>query len=135
MVLTPNGKGYPSVLIWSNGKPKRVLIHRLVAREFVGLPPSAIHQVNHKDGDRENNRADNLEWVTPEENRRHYIDVLGHLLNGEKHPMAKLTNSEVHTIKTKLRDGEKRKDIAELYRVNRATIDAIATGRLWGFVQ
>lgn len=48
-------------------------VHRLVARVFHGPPPSAAHtQVNHLDGDRANNRVDNLEYVTPSENSTHW---------------------------------------------------------------
>lgn len=47
-------------------------IHRIVARTFLGPPPSPDHtQVNHKDGDPANNHVDNLEYVTPGENVRH----------------------------------------------------------------
>ena len=51
---------------------KNYLVHRLVARAFHGPPPTAEHkQVNHLDGNREKNRADNLEYVTRSENLRH----------------------------------------------------------------
>ena len=51
------------------------LVHRLVAFAFVG-PPSSTYRshVNHKDGDKENNAIANLEYVTPAENRAHYLD-------------------------------------------------------------
>ena len=47
-------------------------VHRLVAHAFLELPQSeAAWQVNHIDGNRSNNRKDNLEWVTRSENVRH----------------------------------------------------------------
>jgi len=47
-------------------------VHRLVAEAFLGDPPSLQHcQVNHKDGDRDNNRVTNLEYVTRSQNIRH----------------------------------------------------------------
>ena len=57
-----------------HGKYHRV--HRLVALAFLPPPPSEKHtQVNHEDGDRGNNRADNLEWVTPSENTKHSYET------------------------------------------------------------
>ena len=53
-----------------NGKTHKV--HRLVAKAFLPPPPSEKHtQVNHKDNNPANNRADNLEWVTRSENIQH----------------------------------------------------------------
>lgn len=69
------GSGYQE-LILLNGERKPKLLHRLVAEAFI---PNAHgkKEVNHKDGDKFNNRADNLEWVTPSENQMHSHRVLG----------------------------------------------------------
>ena len=49
-------------------------VHRLVAAAFLGPPPSeGIWQVNHIDGDKCNNRVENLTYVTPSENIRHSL--------------------------------------------------------------
>lgn len=54
------------------GLQRSQLVHRLVARAFLGPPPSPKHtQINHKDGDRGNNSVANLEYVTPSENMLH----------------------------------------------------------------
>ena len=49
-------------------------VHRLVAVTFLGPPPTPQRsQVNHKDGDKQNNALSNLEYVTPAENRAHFL--------------------------------------------------------------
>jgi hypothetical protein len=71
----PNSRGYFRVeLVDEHGKHKKFFIHRLVALHFVDNPnPSANHIVNHLDSDHTNNRADNLEWTTPQGNVEHAV--------------------------------------------------------------
>lgn len=65
--------GYQHVLL---GDRSIVSIHRLVAKYFVPNPENK-KQVNHKDGNKKNNSADNLEWVTNKENQQHSWIYLG----------------------------------------------------------
>ena len=66
------GKGYKKVALMDNGKQNSVFIHRLVARAFVeNDDPEHKTQVNHINEDKADNRAENLEWVTPSENINH----------------------------------------------------------------
>ena len=67
--------GYFETNYCSTSGTRTDLVHRLVARSFLGLPPSSqCSHVNHKDGDKENNAISNLEYVTPAENRAHYLE-------------------------------------------------------------
>lgn len=71
--LKPNRVGdYLGVNI--NGKVRT--IHRIVAQAFIPNPDNKPH-VNHKDGNKHNNHADNLEWCTRSENQLHAYRVLG----------------------------------------------------------
>lgn len=68
--LTPQvtTNGYLRVTLFNRAhERKRFLIHRLVAQAFIPNP-NTLPQVNHKDENRQNNRVENLEWVTPLEN-------------------------------------------------------------------
>lgn len=63
--------GYCCVSLSEEGHGSRtIVVHPLVARAFVG-PRENGNWVNHKNGVKSDNRADNLEWVTPGENVRH----------------------------------------------------------------
>ena len=73
-ILKPwNSNGYLYVSI---GKEHHQSIHRLVMLTFEPIENSKEMQVNHKDGNKENNNLSNLEWVTPSENLQHSYDVL-----------------------------------------------------------
>lgn len=62
--------GYYEISLHKNKKEKRFKIHRLVACAFVPNPNNKP-EVNHIDGDKRNNKATNLEWVTSSENKKH----------------------------------------------------------------
>ena len=64
------GGGYQYVTLCKNGERKNQFIHRLVAQAFI-MNHQNKQQVNHIDGNKTNNRRDNLEWVTPSENIIH----------------------------------------------------------------
>ena len=62
------------VELWKDGKHKTILVHRLVANAFLETNIDTNLTINHKDGNRLNNRVDNLEWVTKADNIRHAFD-------------------------------------------------------------
>lgn len=73
--VSPNG--YSTVSL-GNGKSKTTrYVHRMVAEAFIGPPTGSRLQVNHINGVRNDNRAENLEWCTPKENMIHSSLVLG----------------------------------------------------------
>ena len=67
IILKPfnNQRGYARVDIVESGKRQTKLIHRLVAAAFLPLPQKLEMQLHHKDFDKDNNAADNLEWLSP----------------------------------------------------------------------
>lgn len=78
--------GYLLACLYKDGKRKVYLVHRLVAISFVPNPYNKP-QVNHIDGDKENNCSDNLEWVSNGDNQRHKLYVLNRC-NGPHPPLS-----------------------------------------------
>lgn len=74
-ILSPgtNGAGYKQVYLRMNGKKVKLYVHRLVAEAFVPNPEGK-DVVNHLDFNPQNNVADNLEWVTENENYMYSYD-------------------------------------------------------------
>jgi len=65
--------GYFDVCLRFNYKQKNIRVHRLVGLVFIPNPKNKP-QLNHKDGNKKNNRKDNLEWNTASENTQHAFD-------------------------------------------------------------
>ena len=64
------GNGYYYVDLWENNKCKKMQLHRIIAEAFIPNPENKP-TVDHVDGDRKNNRIDNLRWATySEQNSR-----------------------------------------------------------------
>lgn len=68
--------GYIQIQLCKKGKATSYLIHRVVAFSFLNNPDNKPC-VNHIDGNKTNNRHDNLEWVTYSENELHSYHILG----------------------------------------------------------
>ena len=69
-----NTDGYYRTDLYADGKRTTKRIHRIVGEAFISNP-SNKSQINHKDGNKLNNRIDNLEWVTPSENMIHAFNT------------------------------------------------------------
>lgn len=62
--------GYYELLLWKEGIPERARVHCFVALAFLGTRPDG-YDINHKDGNKQHNSPDNLEYVTRSENNSH----------------------------------------------------------------
>ena len=72
--LQTNNVGYVYFSANKNNKKKIFKVHIVVCELFNGTKPTEKHQVNHIDGDKSNNNADNLEWNTPAKNTQHALN-------------------------------------------------------------
>lgn len=124
--------GYYSVTLTDEFKSrprKRFKVHILVAKLFC-YRESGATQVNHIDNNKLNNNYQNLEWVTPSENRQHYLDFIGEDLNGGTRKMF-LTEEKVREIKRLVRSGVSQTQVAKLFNCRREHICNILAGRRW----
>lgn len=113
-------KGYLVVALSKNGKAKTHRLHRLVAIAFVGNPENKL-EVNHKNGIKTDNRAENLSWVTGKENIIHARN------NGLcKHKINLDIANEIRKIKNKTYA-----QMATMYSVSRHIIKSVRTNRAW----
>jgi len=109
---------------------KQVSIHRMVAEAFIKKPIDGnIYEVNHIDGNKKNNKAGNLEWVTKSQNIKHAYRIgLNVARKGEKNNLTKLDDCQVLTSHTLRLSGKKVKDIAKHYGVTAYCISRIVNG-------
>lgn len=132
--------GYLVVNLCRGGDCRQVCVHQLVARAFLGEPPGVVGiekgewQVNHKNGDKADNRVDNLEWVTEKQNKIHAANN-GLYRKGEEVGNAKLTHENVCEARALRRDyGIKYSRLASKYGVHITVIRKAVIGEKWGHV-
>lgn len=138
--------GYPKVELrdGQNGAMHRV--HRLVAIAFIPNPEEK-GQVNHKDGVKDNNFLDNLEWATRKENIQHGWRTglivpsnpnLNGNLQGEKVPLSKLKEKDIVYIRENSRHlggTLSNVELATMYGVTNETIRCVVRFKTWKHVQ
>jgi hypothetical protein len=119
--------GYPTAPLNKRGQ-KNISIHRLVAEAFTpnlsGLP-----QVNHIDGNRQNNHWANLEWCTLKTNIQHFYHSRSVDMPLRRH--AKLDREKAAEIRRLLAEGIKPKPIAAMFGVTNANVQWIKKGKTW----
>lgn len=115
--------GYRLVQLYNSGVGSNRKVHRLVAEAFVARDPDR-DQVNHINGNKEDNRAENLQWCTRSENTRHAYDSLQFRANIRPAIIAhtKLDDHKIRDIVQLRKEGLSIKEIARMYDVS---IDSI----------
>lgn len=116
-----------------NKKMCRNSVHSLVLKTFLGPRPRGMVAA-HLNGDKRDNRIENLVWCSQKENHSHKIKHGTHQF-GEKHGSAKLKEVEVIEIK-KLSRAKifSYSQLAKIFKIKKPTIAAIMTNRIWRHV-
>lgn len=136
-VLTPSigTTGYFEIKPCKEGRHETRKIHRLVANAFIDNIYNKP-QVNHIDGNKLNNKVENLEWVTKSENAIHaYKTGLVVRPQGELNRRSILRESQVIEIKDKISKGGKVSDLCVEYNVNSSTVASIKSGKSWRHIK
>jgi hypothetical protein len=132
LVQVQGERGYMHVTLYRNGHGRNFLVHRLVVLAFVGRIPRG-KQVNHIDGDKLNNDIQNLEIVTPEQNREH-AKRTGLIVRGEDNPSSRLTEKDVQEIRQLRADGVRVRDIANRFDISERTVYMACRRKTWRHV-
>lgn len=119
---------YYTVGLYRKSSGKTLYVHHLVADAFHGIAPDGM-EVNHKDANKLNNRAEKLEYLTHLDNQRH-ARSLGLIPFGMRKSQAKLNDCFVRFIKVNLRY-ENSSRLAKIVKMNRGIIQNIERGKSW----
>lgn len=125
--------GYEMVVI--NGKSMKM--HRVIADAFV--PNTRLYkEINHINGIKSDNRAENLEWCTRSQNQKHaYVSGLEKKVCGEDHHSHKLTTDDIKYMRSVYRARDKKYGVnalANKFGVCRTTISRIVNRKVWNHI-
>lgn len=105
-IMSPadNGKGYLILNLRVDGGNKCKAIHRLVAEAFIPNPLN-LPEVNHIDGNRQNNSVENLEWITHGNNIKHSYILENRSATGSNNANATIDETKAEEICVLLEEG------------------------------
>jgi hypothetical protein len=117
---SPDGRGYLQFQLCRNNARKMMKVHKVVATLFCN--PNGKAEVNHKNFDKLNNQAINLEWVTRQENVAHYKATGGFTSAVNPSRKQKLSMDDANAIRTAKKQGRSLVDLSELFGVSKVHI-------------
>lgn len=120
-------------LISDEGSSRNELVHRLVASAFIPNPLN-LPEVNHINGIKDDNRVENLEWISREGNIQHAYDTGLNCVKGERNGRSILKEEDVLYIYERCLQGSQRKTLADEFGVDESTISDIISKRNWSHI-
>lgn len=115
-----------------DNKKKTFRLHRLVLMAFNPIEGMENLEVNHIDGNKINNKLENLEWCTPSENQRHAFDTeLQKPRRGTSSNFSKLTEKDIEKVFQMRAQGATHQKIADEVGCSRSNISYILKGKTW----
>ena len=127
-----NKKGYHTVGLSHKGLNQTCKVHRLVAHAFLQDSTEERNQINHKDGDKDNNSSSNLEWCTHTENQQHAFDTGLKTNAGESHPQAQLNQWKIRVIRRLYEQGYfLQREIGVLFGIKQSGVSRICLRKRW----
>ena len=129
-------RGYETIqLMDENGKWFMTTTHRLVFLYFNGKYDKKL-QINHKDGNKRNNKLSNLEVVTRSRNIKHSFDTGLNQRIGSNHSGAKLNSTYVKLIRRAYRDKKMSyREMGKKFGVSVSTIANVINHKVWNHVK
>lgn len=129
--LCVGSNGYYAISLHNKKNIKYTIPSNLVAQAFLGKRPKG-YVINHMDGNKLNNRVDNLEYTTYSRNIIHALDLGLRNGRGENHYMTKLTNKDVINIRNIYASGKIRQfEIANKYSISSSLLNNILKRKSW----
>lgn len=129
-----DARGYLIFVIQKNGKRFAKQAHAIVAETFISTRPEG-KQINHKNGNKADNRLSNLEWVTCSENICHAYSIGLSSQKGERNAATHLTNEMVKEIKRLIQANEiTQRKIAKQFNISPAAVCMIGKGKTWAHI-
>lgn len=123
-------KKYLVIALCKNKKKYKTGVHRLVAQAFIPNPEDKP-EVNHIDGDKQNNRVENLEWVTGSENMRHSFANGRKPKRGEGIGTSVLKEEQVLRIRELYDNGFSNMQMRRTFSISESTVSRIIKRESW----
>lgn len=136
LALSINTGGYLTCTLKLNPKydvdhviRAKMTVHRLVCKVFIGPPPQDNYVINHINCNTVDPRAENLEWVTQQQNIRHSL-ALGHYGEGETYVSAKRSEAEIRAVCELLQSG-----VTDIHDISRRVFNCELTSSISSLIR